>query len=353
MKKLYVLLAVLLVAAMILPACAPATPDCKDEGTFCVGLVTDVGKINDKSFNQSAWEGVQKAEKDLGAIVQYIETADAKDYDKNIATFADEGYDVIVTVGFGMGEATIKAAGLYPNIKFVGVDQFQAWQFDDDKANDVPNVAGLGFPEDNAGFLVGALAAMMSKSNHIGAVCGTDAVPPVWKFGEGYKAGAAYADGLKGTTTTVDVVYHSDVGFDKTFVDPEWGAQTAKSMMDQGADAIFGCGGITGNGAITAAAQAGAYAIGVDTDQYLTLPEAAPRMLSSAMKLITPGVFDLVKAAKDGTFVNGNVTGTAGYAPYHDLDGEVPADVKAEMEKINAGLLDGSIKTNVPPAKPQ
>jgi basic membrane protein A len=352
MKKLYVLLAVLLVAAMILPACAPATPDCKDEGTFCVGLVTDVGKINDKSFNQSAWEGVQNAEKDLGAVVQYIETADAKDYDKNIATFADEGYDVIVTVGFGMGEATVKAAGLYPNIKFVGVDQFQAWQFDEDKANDVPNVAGLGFPEDNAGFLVGALAAMMSKTNHIGAVCGTDAVPPVWRFGEGYKAGAAYADGMKGTTTTVDVVYHSDVGFDKTFVDPEWGAQTAKSMMDQGADAIFGCGGITGNGAITAAAQAGAYAIGVDTDQYLTLPEAAPRMLSSAMKLITPGVFDLVKAAKDGSFPAGDFLGDASFAPFHDLDSEVPADVKAEMDKINSGLLDGSIKTNVAPVKP-
>ena len=112
MKKLYVLLAVLLVAAMILPACAPAAPNCKDEKTFCVGLVTDVGKINDKSFNQSAWEGVQKAEKELGAVVQYIETADAKDYDKNIATFADEGYDVIVTVGFGMGEATSRIVAM-------------------------------------------------------------------------------------------------------------------------------------------------------------------------------------------------------------------------------------------------
>jgi basic membrane protein A len=142
------------------------------------------------------------------------------------------------------------------------------------------------------------------------------------------------------------------VGFDKTFTDPEWGASTAKSMMDQGADAIFGCGGITGNGAITAAAQAGAYAIGVDSDQYLTLPEAAPRMLSSAMKLITPGVFDLIKMAKDGNFPVGNFFGSAGFAPFHDLDSEVPADVKAEMEKINTGLLDGSIKTNVPPVKP-
>jgi basic membrane protein A len=344
MKKLYVLLAAFLVAAMILPACAPAQADCKDEATFCVGLVTDVGKINDKSFNQSAWEGVQRAQKELGATVQYIETADAKDYAKNIATFGDAGYDVIVTVGFNLGEATDAAAATYPNVKFVGVDQFQA--------KDVPGVAGLNFPEDNAGFLVGALGAMMSKSHHIGAVCGTDAVPPVWRYGEGYKAGAAYADAQKGTTTTVDVVYHSDVGFDKTFTDPEWGATTAKSMMDQGADAIFGCGGITGNGAITAAAQAGAYAIGVDLDQYASLPEAAPRMLSSAVKLETEGIFELIKLAKEGKFPTGNYLGKAGYAPFHDLDSEVPADVKAEMEKINAGLLDGSIKTNVPPAKP-
>lgn len=344
MKKLYTLFAVLLVAAMLLPACAPAEADCSSEDVFCVGLVTDVGKINDKSFNQSAWEGVQRAEKELGAKIQYIETADAKDYAKNIATFADENYDVIVTVGFNLGEATVAAAGTYPNVKFIGVDQFQA--------ADTPGVAGLNFPEDNAGFLVGALAAMMSESGKIGAVCGTDVVPPVWRFGEGYKAGAAYVDGMMGSATEVFVVYHSDVGFDKTFTDPEWGAATAKSMMDQGADAIFGCGGITGNGAITAAAQAGAYAIGVDTDQYLTLPEAAPRMLSSAMKLITPGVFDLIKLAQDGNFPTGNYFGAAGYAPFHDLDSEVPADVKAEMEKINAGLLDGSIKTNVPPVKP-
>ncbi|HEX5838915.1 MAG TPA: BMP family ABC transporter substrate-binding protein [Anaerolineales bacterium] len=345
MKKLYVLLAALLVAAMILPACAPAQADCTDEEVFCVGLVTDVGKINDKSFNQSAWEGVQRAESELGATVQYIETTDAKDYAKNIGTFGDAGYDVIVTVGFALGEATAAAAATYPEVDFIGVDQFQA--------ETVDGVAGLNFPEDQAGFLVGALAAMMSESNKIGAVCGTDAVPPVWRFGEGYKAGAAYADGMSGDTTEVFVVYHSDVGFDKTFTDPEWGASTAKSMMDQGADAIFGCGGITGNGAITAAAQAGAYAIGVDTDQYLTLPEAAPRMLSSAMKLITPGVFDLIKLSQEGNFPSGNYFGQAGYAPFHDLESEVPDDVKATMEQINAGLLDGSITTDVPPVKPQ
>jgi len=377
MKKLNMMIALLVIASVVLAACTPpateaptqapapteapteaptAAPteppvveptaaDCPKAEVFCVGLVTDVGKINDKSFNQSAWEGVLQSQTDgVADIVQYIETTDAKDYAKNIGTFGDAGFDVIVTVGFALGEATVAAATTYPDVNFIGVDQFQAAEAD--------GVAGLNFPEDQAGFLVGALAASMSKSHKIGAVCGTDVVPPVWRFGEGYKAGAAYADGMNGTTTEVFVVYHSDVGFDKTFTDPEWGAQTATSMMDNGADAIFGCGGITGNGAITAAAQAGSYAIGVDTDQYLTLPEAAPRMLFSAMKLITPGVAELIAAAKDGSITYGNVFGHAGYAPFHDVAGEVPAEVSAMMETLNAALLDGSVKTEVPPVKP-
>jgi basic membrane protein A and related proteins len=349
MKKLYFVMALLIVASMILSACggsAPSEADCASEDVFCVGLVTDVGKVNDKSFNQSAWEGVQQAEAEGNAdVIQFIETTDAKDYAKNIAQFGDAGYDVIVTVGFGLGEATAAAAATYPNVHFIGVDQ-------DQFAGTIDNVTGLVFPEDNAGFLVGALAAAMSKTNKIGAVCGTDVVPPVWRFGEGYKAGAAYADNLNGTTTEVFVVYHSDVGFDKTFTDPEWGAQTAKSMIDQGADSIFGCGGLTGNGAVTAAAQAGVYGIGVDKDQYFELVEAQSRMLSSAMKLITPGTAELLAAAKAGTIEPGNFYGDASYAPFHDLDSEVPAEVKAMMETINAGLLDGSIKTNVPPVKP-
>jgi len=349
LKKLYIVLALAMVAALLLPACAPAAPDCADEGTFCVGLVTDVGKIDDKSFNQSAWEGVQQAkEEGIADQVQYIETTDSKDYDKNIATFADESYDVIVTVGFGLGEATNAAAAKYPDVDFIGVDQFVEWPFDDDPSNDLANFAGLNFPEDNAGFLVGALAAMMTESGQIGSVLGTDAVPPVWRYGEGYRAGAAYID----PAVEVFVVYHNDVGFDKTFTDPEWGAATANSMIDQGADVIFGAGGKTGNGAVTAAAQRGAYAIGVDADQYYGLPEAAPRMLSSAMKLITPGVLDGIKAAKAGNLPSGNYYGDAGYAPYHDLESEVPAEVKTKMEEIAAGLLDGSITTDVPPVKP-
>ncbi|MEN6394192.1 MAG: BMP family ABC transporter substrate-binding protein [Anaerolineaceae bacterium] len=342
-KKLFAVVAILIMASMLLSACAPAAEekvDCSKPETFCVGLVTDVGKIDDKSFNQSTWEGVKQAEKELGAIVQYIETTDSKDYDKNIATFADENYDVIVTVGFALGEATIAADKAYPNIKFIGVDQSQS--------EVIPNLAGLVFPEDKAGFLVGALAAQMTKTGKIGAVCGTDAVPAVWRFGEGYRAGAAYID----PAVEVNVVYHSDVGFDKTFTDPEWGKTTALSMIDKGVDVIFGAGGKTGNGALLGAAERGVYAIGVDTDQYYTVPEAQKYLLSSAMKLLTPGTFNLIKMAKEGNFPGGDYVGEAGFAPYHDVESQVPAEVKAKMEEIQKALSEGTLETGVPPVKP-
>jgi basic membrane protein A and related proteins len=337
MKKLYILLATFLVGAMLLPACGAPTSDCASNEVFCVGLVTEIGKITDKSFNQSAWEALQQAESELGARIEYIETMGADEYAKNISTFGDKGYDVIVTVGSALGEATAAAAAAHPEIHFIGVDQFQT--------ETVNGVAGLNFPEDNAGFLVGALAALMTKNNKIGAVCATDGAPSIWRFGEGFRAGAAYADQFRGTTTEVIVIYHSDD--DMAFIDPEWGQVTARSIMDQGADAIFGCGGTTGSGAVIAAAEAGAYAIGVDTDQYFTLLDAAPRMLTSAMKLISPAVFELIKLSKEGSFPSGNHFGDAGYAPYHDLENEIPDAVNAMMEQIKTGLLDGSIKTNV------
>ena len=345
MKKQSVLLIASFIVTMLFPACAPARPNCASQEMFCVGLVTDIGKINDRSFNQSAWEGVEQAQKELGALAQYIETSDARDYAKNIATFAEEDYDAIVTVGFNLREATRAAAEMYPNVKFIGVDQ-------DQFEGEIDNVAGLIFPEDHAGFLVGALAAMMSETHMVGAVCASDDIPPVWRLGEGYKAGAAYADGLIELSTDVLVIYHDDVSFDTTFVDPEWGAATTDAMAKEGVDIVFGCGGVTGNGALVAAAQAGLYTIGVDTDQYLTLPEAAPRMLSSAVKLITPGVFELLQSARNNSFPGGNYLGDVSYAPFHDLDNQVPQEVKAAMEQIHAGLLDGSIETNVPSEKP-
>ncbi len=169
-KKLFTLMAVVILATLILTACGgAAADDCASEDVLCIGLVTDVGEVDDKSFNQSAWEGAQEAGEKYGAAkVEYIETKDAKDYGANMQLFLDEGYDVIITVGFAMGEATGIAATANPDVYFIGVDQFQVYHFDDDATNDVLNHVGLVFNEDHSGFLAGALAASMSESGMSG-----------------------------------------------------------------------------------------------------------------------------------------------------------------------------------------
>jgi basic membrane protein A len=352
-KSLFILFTLVLFSALVLTACgAPqATPEqaapeqaapAKD---FKIGLVTDVGRINDRSFNQSAWEGVKQSGEQLGLTegdgYKYIETTDAKDYADNMQQFIDAGYNVIVTVGFALGDATTEAAKANPDIAFIGVDQFQGWAFDDDTSNDIPNLTGLIFHEDQSGYLAGALAAHLTKSGTIGAVLGTDLIPPVVAFNEGYIAGA------KATSPDINIIstYHPGE-ISQAFVDPEWGAATAKQAIDQGADVIFGAGGLTGNGALQeVATHEGLYCIGVDTDQWETLPAAHPCLVSSAMKLITPGVVDLVSMANEGKFPGGNYFGGAGLAPFHDFADKIPQDVKDDLERIDKGLKDGSIST--------
>ena len=335
-KKMSLLVVIIMVASMVLGACqaAPTEADCGKAEVFCVGLVTDVGEVDDKSFNQSAWEGVQKAEKELGALIKYVETKDAKDYGSNIALFGDMKYDVIVTVGFALGTATAEAAAKYPDIKFIGVDQFQSAS--------VANYVGLMFNEDKAGFLAGALAAQMSKTGTIAAVLGTNLVPPVQAFKVGYEMGAKYIN----PNIKLIATYHPG-GLDVAFTDPEWGATTAKQALDNGADVVFGAGGKTGNGAlIEVASQAGAFCIGVDSDQWETVPEAHGCLISSAMKLIVPGVFDLTKMAKDGSFpAGGNFYGAVGLADFHDFASKIPAEVKTKLQEIDKALQDGSLKT--------
>ena len=320
---------------------APAeesTGDCSAEDVLCVGLVTDVGRIDDKSFNQSAWEGAQQAAEALGAAeVNYVETTNATDYAANIDLFAGQGYDIIVTVGFAMGEATATAAGTYPDIDFIGVDQFQG--------ETIANYTGLVFNEDKAGYLAGVLAASLSESGTIASVLGTDLVPPVVAFNEGYKNGAM---SVNPDINIIDT-YHPG-GLDVAFTDPEWGATTAQQAIDQGADIIFGAGGQTGNGAlIQTAGNEGLWCIGVDTDQWETVPEAHPCLVSSAMKLITPGVVDLATASVNGEFPGGNFFGAVGLAPFHDHEAAVPQEIKDLLAETEAGLIDGSITTGYNP----
>jgi basic membrane protein A and related proteins len=344
MKKSYLLVTIALLVAMVLTSCSQGAAvdnltadECSQAEVLCIGLITDVGEVDDKSFNQSAWAGVQQAKEEFGAKINYVETKDAKDYQSNIALFADQKADIIVTVGYAMGPATAEAAVKYPNIIFIGVDQFQA--------EIIPNSAGLIFNEDKSGFLAGALAAMMTKSGTIAAVLGTDLIPPVVAFKVGYENGAKYI------TPDINVIstFHPG-GLDVAFTDPEWGATTAKQAMDQGADVVFGAGGKTGNGAlIEVAGNEGKYCIGVDDDQWETVPEAHPCLISSAMKLITPGVFDLISFAKSGGFPAGNYIGPVGLAPFHDFENKISQEVKDQLTAIDAGLKDGSISTGYAP----
>jgi basic membrane protein A len=316
------------------PAASPAASGPIAGRSLKVGLVTDVGKIDDKSFNQSAWEGVLRAQRDLGAEVKFIETTDPKDYGKNIDQFGQDGYDVIVTVGFAIGQATQEAVTKYRNARFIGVDQFQE--------KTVDNLAGLVFKEDKAGYLAGALAGLITRSGVVGAVLGTDLVPPVVKFGKGYEAGAkAVNPGIK-----VLMVYHPG-GLARGFSDPDWGKATTVQMIQQQADVIFGAGGNTGNGALLGATERNVLAIGVDSDQWETLPQAQPVLVSSAMKLISPGVFNLIKSVSEGTFKGGNQLGEVGLAPFHDNASKVPDSAKARLEEIDRGLKAGTIRTGV------
>jgi basic membrane protein A len=302
-----------------------------------IGLVTDTGKVDDKSFNQSAWEGAQAAAEAVGGEADYIETAASSDYANNISQFVDNGANVIITVGFGMAEATAAAAAENPDIRFIGVDQFQG--------ETLPNVTGLVFNEDKAGFLAGALAGLLTESDTIAAVLGTDQVPPVVAFKEGYENGAAY------TNPDVNVIAtYNPGGLDTAFNDPEWGATTARQAIDNGADVVFGAGGNTGNGAlIEVAKDDGLFCIGVDTDQWETVPEAHPCLVTSAMKLINQGVVDLVTAAADGSIVSGNFFGDVGLADFHDLADAVPADVKAQIDELTPQVISGDVPTGYTP----
>jgi basic membrane protein A and related proteins len=345
MKSFTRLAALLLAAVLLLPACGATPSNCKDPAMFCVGLVTNGGRVDDHGINQAAWEGVQQSKpwRATDWWIASIETVDPRDYEANIKVFADAGYDVIVTVGSDMGTATRSAAAVYPETYFIGVDQ-------DQTGSQVfnPNLVGLIFPEDQIGFLAGALAGMLTQTGQVGAVCGSDELAPMKLYGDGFAAGVKYVN----PNVQATVVYHNQVGIDKTLSDPAWGAATANTLVDEGVDILFGVGGTTGSNAIVAAAMRGAYGIGSETDEYYSLPVAAPRLYASVMKMITPDVLQLIKSAHDAQiqtsgFPTGNYIGQVGLSSYHDLSSAVPEEVKARLIQLKLDLAAGKLRTGV------
>lgn len=322
-------------------ATEPAAADsaaCADPETFCIGLVLEAGVVDDGAFNAAAWQGAQDAAAATGGIAEYLESTDVSSYAANLDDFGSRGFDVVIASGVSQPDATIAAATDHPDTQYIGISQ--------DMTNGPANTTGLIFRDDEAGYAAGYLAGLMTKTGTVGAVLGSESVIPLKRFGEGYRLGVLAAR----PDATVIMSYNNDSA--DSFNDPEWGAAAAAQQIADGADIIFGAGGTTGIAALETVAQApGAgtslFCIGIDVDQYETVPQARPCLLSSAEKQIAAGVRGLITAIHAGVAPERNVEGDIGLAPFHDMDAQVPSDVKEQIDAVVAGLIDGSIATGV------
>jgi basic membrane protein A len=316
-------------------------PEGCEEGDLKVGMVSDVGGLDDASFNENTWEGLDRADTELPVCAKFIESQAQADYEKNITEFAEQDYDLIITVGFLLGDATQKMAEQYPDVNFGIID----FAYDPP----IPNVAGIVFNVDEAAFPAGYLAAAWATMQdpddpQVGYVAGMQ-IPPVEQFIVAYEAGVAYYNEQKGTDVQAKGVYVGD------FEAPDQGKIQGNSLIDEGVDVIFGCGGKTGNGGIAAAKEREKWGIGVDVDQYYTLPNEQDILITSVMKRLDNAVFSVVEAAVNDEFPGGGVyvgmleNGGVGLAPYHDFEDEVPEDLKAEIDVILEGIKSGEIDT--------
>jgi basic membrane lipoprotein Med (substrate-binding protein (PBP1-ABC) superfamily) len=304
-------------------------------------LVTDVGRVNDGSFNQSAYNGMLRAAEEFNLDYTFIETQNPADYAANITTCLTDGYQAIITVGFLIADATKAAAAENPGVFFIGVDQAYS--------DPTPNLVGIQFREDQAGFLVGAMAGLMTESNVIGGVYGIE-IPPVIKYRNGFEAGAKYVN----PDVRVLGVYIS------SFTAPAEGAEAADSFIGEGADIIFGAGGPTGSGGILRAAEQGVKVIGVDQDEFFTTfgggeTPGAEFLISSAMKRVDEGVYQMLNALTVGTFgwhttgiyvMDAAVDGV-GFAPANSAT--VPEEVTARVQEILELLKSGELSTGIDP----
>jgi basic membrane protein A and related proteins len=332
--------------------------------TLKIGVVTDVGTVDDKNFNQFSFEGAQKGAADIGAAApQVVVPKDASEYAPDIKSFVDQGYNIIVTVGFNLTNETIKAAKANPNVWFVGVDQaplcVDATGAPDtanppkcagDPATLLPKFVAIRYAEDQAGFLAGIVAASVSKTGKIGAIGGINLIPAVVRYIQGYELGAKSVN----PSITVTSKYASTSDFGKAFNDPAFGKTYATQFISQtGVDVLFQVAGKTGNGVLQAACAANIVGIGVDVDQYQSLNAASDPtykcILTSATKGLSASVESTIKAIAGNSAKGGNVTYDAtnagiGLAPFTPSSA-VSADVQAKVQAALTGLQSGAVKS--------
>ncbi len=355
-------------ASVAPPASAPASTEPSSEASpsaaaltpIRVGVVTDVGQLEDKSFNQSSNEGAEAAATESGGEHEVIVTQAISDYAANIQTLIDADFDVIVTVGFLIGTDTAKAAKANPEVKFVGVDQGvcvdangdpdPTFACAGDAATLLPNYQGIVFAEAQPGYLAGILAASISESGTIGAVGGTN-VPAVVNYWRGYENGA------KSVNADIEVLYQeTDPNPAVGFNDPAKGKTIAGQFISQDADVIFQIAGLTGQGALEAVCAAdGVWGIGVDVDQAVSLPNLAECIVTSAEKKLVDTVKAVVLSVASDTFKAGTVAYNAasepqaiGLSDYHDNASLVTPEIQALLDTALEGFKDGSLDACAP-----
>ena len=339
-----------IVAAMLLLAGCAAAPD--DAGTddssadFCARMVTNSGGLEDRSFNQSSWEGLQTAAEEYGIDADVIISGSETDLAPNVEQAVATECGFILTVGYELATATLEQAEANPDLDFAIVDEVV----------EADNVKPIVFNTAEAAYLAGYLAAGVSKTGVVGTF-GGGKQPPVTLFMDGFVDGVAAYNEAHGTAVTA-------LGWDKDaqeglftgdFEDVNKGKTYAANLIDQGADVILPVAGQVGEGAAAAAVDAGSVSvIWVDNDGYDTLPaEYRPILLTSVLKNTGDAVVEIVGSSIDDTFDNTAFVGTlenggVGLAPFHDMESSVSDELAAELEQLTADIVAGTITVDSP-----
>jgi len=372
-QRRYSMVAVLVTGALALAACGPGTSPSESAGggastaesaaphsDLKIGVVTDVGTVNDKNFNEYTFVGAKEGAAAIGAAEPPVTVPkDSSEYASAIQAYVDQGYDIIVTAGFNLGVATTQAAHDNPDVWFIGVDQGPPCVNEEglpdttfacagDAATLLPQFVALSYQEDQAGYLAGIAAASASKTGTLGAIGGITLCGPCIRYIQGFKLGAESVN--PDIKLVVGWVTESD--FVKAFNDPVTGKSFGEQFLQQNpdVDVLFQVAGKTGNGVLDAACEAGIYGVGVDVDQALSYPNAASCTITSATKSLVLAVKTDIGKIVDGTMTGGDDHWDAtrdgiGYAPFHDLASALPADMAETLDAAFAEIKAGTLET--------
>ena len=339
MKKLLLFVGVLLIVHVALLFVHPpgaAEPPVGD--AIDVGIVFDMGGRGDKSFNDGAYLGAERAEKELGVRVRFIEPGEGSDREAGLRLLAAEGMDIVMGVGFIFTDDLTQLAREYPTTSFAGVDYSVSTDKDGRIIQPPPNLAALKFREEQGSFLVGAIAALVGKSKKVGFVGGMN-FPLIHKFEMGYIAG------VMAVCPDCEVISQYAGVTPEAFRNPGKGKELALSQYQQGVNVIFHASGSTGLGVFEAARQTGKIAIGVDADQF---NEAPGFVLTSMVKGVDNAVYDAIKRVKErrftgGIYQYGLAEGGVGYVFDSNNEKLIPPDVRARVEALKRDIIAGRI----------